>query len=174
MSDATKLTVLSEVDRGRVYGLVAPHYGLGRAREMDITLPDPSVSAMHCELIQVSPGRYQVLDDGYSTNGTRVNGMVITRQDLHNGDILQVGSVECMYESPEPAVLQPISHTDTHIDLNKEAIQENTVSELTPLGLRREDSHKVRLVFGLVLTALGLCLAVLVGVLIWHVFVQTA
>ena len=67
---------------------------VGRGRHVDIRLPDPSVSLLHAELVRRGPYVY-VMDLGLSRNGTRVNGRLVARRLLVDGDALTFGSARC-------------------------------------------------------------------------------
>jgi diguanylate cyclase (GGDEF)-like protein len=62
---------------------------IGRSVECHIRLVDDSVSRMHC---QVAPGKDGVvLIDQDSTNGTYVNGSIVSARHLKDGDRVQIG-----------------------------------------------------------------------------------
>jgi hypothetical protein len=67
---------------------------VGRGRFTDIRLADPSVSVLHAELMRRGPYVY-VSDLGLSRNGTRVNGRLVARKMLCDGDALTFGSARC-------------------------------------------------------------------------------
>lgn len=73
------------------------HYVLGRNLECDIVVNDSNVSRRHAEFT-CAAGEVSVRDLG-STNGTRVNGVVITsEQILQHGDTVGFGSVQVTFE----------------------------------------------------------------------------
>ena len=73
------------------------HYVLGRNLECDIVVNDSNVSRRHAEFT-CAAGEVAVRDLG-STNGTRVNGVVITgEQILQHGDVVGFGSVQITFE----------------------------------------------------------------------------
>jgi signal transduction histidine kinase len=80
---------------------------VGRMRDLDISLQDPSISKLHA-LIEHIDGRYVVADLG-SKNGTRLNGMPLQgTQELAPGDRVQFGNVELYVDavsSQAPAAL---------------------------------------------------------------------
>ncbi len=80
-----------EVDRATVV--------VGRGRDADITLPDPSVSRVHARLISQPDGHVLVEDMG-SANGTFVNSQRVRIWQLAEGDILRFGNVEFLVEIP--------------------------------------------------------------------------
>lgn len=67
---------------------------VGRGSYTDIRLADPSVSVLHAEIVRRGPYFY-VSDLGLSRNGTRVNGRLIARKLLSDGDALTFGSARC-------------------------------------------------------------------------------
>src|SRR5260370_17940152 len=67
---------------------------IGRGRSVDVHLSDPSVSRLHAEIIRRGPYAY-VTDLGLSRNGTRVNGRLVARRGLEEGDVLTFGSARC-------------------------------------------------------------------------------
>jgi hypothetical protein len=72
--------------------LVTGTLALGRSSSCDLVIEDPEASRRHAEIV-TQDGR-TVLRDLNSTNGTVVNGRVITSPtELNVGDIITVGSV---------------------------------------------------------------------------------
>ena len=67
---------------------------IGRGGAVDVQLGDPSVSRLHAEIVRHGPYLY-VADLGLSRNGTRVNGRLIARRVLEDGDVLSFGSARC-------------------------------------------------------------------------------
>lgn len=77
------------------YPLVGPDVALGRGLENTIVLEDQRVSRSHARLILTS-GHWTVRDEG-STNGTFVNGRMVTQHALKNGDRLSLGGLELIF-----------------------------------------------------------------------------
>jgi hypothetical protein len=67
---------------------------VGRSQHVDVRLADPTVSVLHAEIVRRGPYAY-VTDLGLSRNGTRVNGRLIGRRLLADGDALAFGSARC-------------------------------------------------------------------------------
>lgn len=67
---------------------------IGRGRSVDVHLSDPSVSRLHAEIVRRGPYAY-VTDLGLSRNGTRVNGRLVARRVLEEGDVLSFGAARC-------------------------------------------------------------------------------
>ena len=74
---------------------------LGRRLEADVSLPwDPEVSRLHAEL-ETKAGEWTLCDDGFSQNGTYVNGLRIHgRRRLNDGDLVRVGQTTLAYCDP--------------------------------------------------------------------------
>jgi hypothetical protein len=67
---------------------------VGRGKHVDIRLGDPSVSLLHAEIVRRGPYVY-LMDLGLSRNGTRVNGRLVARRVLADGDAITFGSARC-------------------------------------------------------------------------------
>ena len=67
---------------------------VGRGMHVDVRLADPSVSLLHAEIVRRRPYVY-LADLGLSLNGTRVNGRLVARRVLSDGDALTFGSARC-------------------------------------------------------------------------------
>ena len=81
-------------DSGIVVPLREDVTTIGRGSRVDVQLSDPSVSRLHAEIVRRGPYAY-VTDLGLSRNGTRVNGRLVARRVLQDGDVLTFGSARC-------------------------------------------------------------------------------
>ncbi|MBX6371790.1 MAG: FHA domain-containing protein [Acidothermus sp.] len=79
---------------GRCHSLDRDVTTIGCGDGVDVTLPDPSVSPLHAELVRRGPFVY-VNDVGLSARGTRVNGRLVSQHVLSDGDVVSFGSVRC-------------------------------------------------------------------------------
>jgi hypothetical protein len=77
---------------------------IGRRFEADISLPwDPEASRLHAEL-SYRAGEWTICDDGWSQNGTWVNGMRLAgRRRLADGDLVKIGRTIMSYHQPSDA-----------------------------------------------------------------------
>jgi hypothetical protein len=74
------------------------HYVLGRHLQNDIVLNDTNVSRRHAEFVSAA-GEVTVKDVG-STNGTKVNGVLVTgEQLLQHGDVINFGIAQVRFEA---------------------------------------------------------------------------
>jgi pSer/pThr/pTyr-binding forkhead associated (FHA) protein len=74
---------------------------VGRRLEADVPLAwDPEVSRLHAEL-QFKAGEWTLCDDGFSQNGTYVNGLRIHgRRRLTDGDLVRIGQTSIAFCDP--------------------------------------------------------------------------
>jgi hypothetical protein len=74
------------------------HYVLGRHLQNDIVLNDTNVSRRHAEFVSAA-GEVTVKDLG-STNGTKVNGVLVTNEQLlQHGDVINFGTAQVRFEA---------------------------------------------------------------------------
>jgi len=81
-------------ETGDIFPLSEAVTTIGRGSAVDIRLTDPSVSRLHAEIVRHGPYAY-VADLGLSRNGTRVNGRLVARRVLEEGDVLSFGAARC-------------------------------------------------------------------------------
>jgi pSer/pThr/pTyr-binding forkhead associated (FHA) protein len=81
---------------------------LGRRHEADLSFPwDPEMSRLHAEL-ELRAGEWTVCDDGFSQNGTWVNGLRLAgRRRLANGDLVRIGRTMIAFCDPAPVGIGP-------------------------------------------------------------------
>jgi hypothetical protein len=89
--DVVTLTIGS--DRHRVTKRTTT---MGRSRDCDVVIADSNASRVHIEIRHV--GSEFLLVDMKSTNGTRVNGKRITRHQLSDGDVIELGTTQIAVE----------------------------------------------------------------------------
>lgn len=69
---------------------------MGRSRDCDVVVPDANASRTHAEIRHIGLDYYLV--DMGSTNGTEVNGQIVKRHALADGDVIVVGTTEIRVE----------------------------------------------------------------------------
>jgi pSer/pThr/pTyr-binding forkhead associated (FHA) protein len=102
--------------KGKNFDLDLEKTTIGRNATNMIVIDHVTVSGRHCCIVKTG-NKFSVADLG-STNGTRVNSKEIKESDLHPKDLVQVGSVEFLFdaegvESSEPA--QPLAHAQVEV-----------------------------------------------------------
>jgi serine/threonine protein kinase len=81
--------VLVSAKTGKPINLVGTTFTLGRGTECEVVIKSAEVSKRHCRIV-VRDGKVS-LEDLDSVNGTQVNGKAVTRVDLSDGDVLEIG-----------------------------------------------------------------------------------
>ena len=114
-------------ESGEVFPLHDVVTTVGRGQGVDIRLDDPSVSRLHAELVRRGPYVY-VTDLGLSRNGTRVNGRLVARRVLDEGDVLSFGAARCR--------IGGLQHEEiaAEAELRRSAVPELTRRELDVLA----------------------------------------
>ena len=132
---SVRILILSEQMRGTSFALTGNQYSIGRAESCDICIADPTISGHHCTLLKLEDERYAVRDEN-STNGTKVNEAKVTDQivPLTNGDILQVGAVEILFDDREDNKQE--SRTMTVINLETTGTSEISTTAMKNLGTK--------------------------------------
>lgn len=166
MGGSPKITLLSEQLRGKSFELTKDVYTVGRIEERDICIMDPTISTFHCTFTK--EGNTYILRDNNSTNGTRINNVPITEQELQKSDIIQMGDVEMLYYCEEKAS-QTTTRTLTGINLTDNLSSSSSVTKMDAISPKSLDENKEknknvqRIIYG-VLGGLGL---IVVGLLVW-------
>jgi pSer/pThr/pTyr-binding forkhead associated (FHA) protein len=167
---SVRILILSEQMRGTSFALTGNQYSIGRAESCDICISDPTISGHHCTLLKLEDERYAVRDEG-STNGTKVNEAKVTDQivPLTNGDILQVGAVEILFDDREDNKQE--SRTMTVINLESTGTSEISTNAMKNLGtkigakrsasLRDNQSHTKIMMISLAVIGIGVVLALI-------------
>lgn len=92
-----RLVAIAGPYSGQTFILKSGETIIGREATKDIGLPtDNTVSRNHARIVQ--EGAAWVLYDTGSTNGTFVNNARVTRHELRNADVIQIGSTKFRFE----------------------------------------------------------------------------
>ncbi len=70
---------------------------IGRSHENTVTIRDPRSSRFHCRLERIG-GKYELVDVG-SQNGTYLNGQIVSRRVMREGDLIEIGNVKIYFGS---------------------------------------------------------------------------
>ncbi|MDQ7016410.1 MAG: FHA domain-containing protein [Gammaproteobacteria bacterium] len=90
------------------YQLSKEHIVIGRKSGNEIQIDNLSVSGAHAKIITILNDSF--LEDLNSTNGTYVNGSLIKRHALQDGDIISIGKHQLKYAKQG----HPMNETDVH------------------------------------------------------------
>jgi FHA domain len=113
-------------ETGEVIPLAETVTTVGRGAGVHVRLADPSVSRLHAEIVRHGPYAY-VADLGLSRNGTRVNGRLVARRVLEDGDVLSFGAARCRVGG------LPWEDVAAEVELRRSASPELTRRELDVL-----------------------------------------
>ena len=85
---------------------------VGKSDDQDIRLRDEAVSRSHCRLVRGEYGWR--IEDSDSKNGVLVNGRQVRARNLHDGDMVRIGSFDLRYVATigPPPVVVPTKNTD--------------------------------------------------------------
>lgn len=138
---------------------------IGRKEDNTIPVENPTVSGHHCEVF-FEDGYYLVRDLG-STNGTRINHRDIGDGKLRPKDIVQVGSVEFMFDAAPGEVRtdEPEQTANVEVAPGPTAAPES-FGNISPFGARRSESRGLWFVIIILigLAALGALVLLLVNI----------
>lgn len=86
-----QLTIAEGKEAGKEFVFDQPSVVIGRTSECEVVLYDPGVSRKHARIFL--EGSLYFVEDMGSSNGTKVNGNVIRRHQLSDGDSVTLGPV---------------------------------------------------------------------------------
>jgi len=95
------------------YNMNKERYTIGRLADNDIRIDNPAVSGHHSLIINILNDSF--LEDLNSTNGTYVNGKLIKKHALQNGDVITVGHHQLRYADTQTAEAEPDEFEKTMI-----------------------------------------------------------
>ena len=160
MAGTPKLIVLSSEFKGKQFELTNDLHTVGRADARDICIKDSSLSSYHCDFIRA--GDTYIVRDHDSTNGTRVNNVPITEQELMNSDIIQIGGVEVLYDADlkegtrSTTTSQKTVTGITITDIDPDTVNLGTTPEAAPAGEKKERLILIGIISVLVIAVLAL------------------
>ncbi|MCZ6578773.1 MAG: FHA domain-containing protein [Gammaproteobacteria bacterium] len=92
-----KLVTKSSSGEEKEYLLTSETMTIGRKPSNDIPIDNLSISGRHAQVITILEDSF--LEDLGSTNGTYVNGKLVKKHALENGDIITLGKFQITYHS---------------------------------------------------------------------------
>jgi DNA-binding NtrC family response regulator len=99
-----RLVVTTGPDKGKELTSSEQSVVIGTQAPADLVLADPKVSRLHCT-IEIVASRVVLVDEG-STNGTTVDGVVVLKAELRDGQVIGVGDTRLRFEQrPERATI---------------------------------------------------------------------
>ncbi len=112
---------------------------IGRRSTNDVCIPNLSVSGMHARLTIDADGA--LIEDNSSTNGTYVNGRLISRQLLNNDDEVVIGKSRITVQvSAQPVAASPDVDDDRHAAADN--LNHHSDSPISPPVLNNASDHE--------------------------------
>lgn len=149
--------------KGKSYEVVRDKTTIGRNATNLIVIEHPTVSGRHCQITHVGK-RFTITDLG-STNGTRVNSREITECDLRPKDLVQVGSVEFMFDAEESEIEDTRSFPQTQVEVSAgPASAPVSFGSISPFGARRRDNM---MLWYILIGVIGVLALVAAGIVIY-------
>ena len=102
-----QLVIAEGKEAGREFVFDQASVLIGRTSECDVVLYDPGVSRKHARIFGEGNGYY--VEDMGSSNGTKVNGSIIKKKQLADGDAIGLGPVVFNFTAVS---LEPEASTD--------------------------------------------------------------
>ncbi len=94
-----KLVVKNNAGVTQEFPLNQQRISLGRDQSNDVCLSDKSVSRHHANVVRILDNYF--LEDAKSMNGTRLNGIEISKHILKNGDLIDIGKYKLRFQESE-------------------------------------------------------------------------
>ena len=147
-----KLIGMSGDFKGREFSIDQGEITIGRKTDNSIPLEHPTISSHHCRILH--SGDNCVLQDLDSTNGTRVNSRDVKESTLRHKDLIQLGSIEFLFDAPELAV-SGARYTDADAEMATGAMSApQDFASISPFGAppreRRGTWYFVLIITGIV------------------------
>ena len=92
-----QLTIAEGKEAGKEFVFDQGSVVIGRTADCDVILYDPGVSRKHARIF--SQGKAYYVEDMGSSNGTKVNGSVVKKKQLSDGDAVALGPVVFNFSS---------------------------------------------------------------------------
>ena len=138
---------------------------LGRDKSNSVVVSDQKVSRFHAILTPIDDTF--ILSDRGSANGTYLNGVLISQPTrLKSEDRIAIGDTSFLFTSTLPGNLDAIDPPVSGSELNQPAQAVLQNQALTKLGVNNQPVWVIIGCLGLVIVALLLTLAILLGLMI--------
>jgi len=115
---------------------------VGRKSDCDVVIPDNTVSSYHCNIVLES-NCVRVIDLG-STNGTRINSVLISDSIIQVNDELWVGNVSLRMSMQMQRHLALRSDQKTPGETNKEINRKSTTVKIDAAALRGQKKGPIK------------------------------
>lgn len=125
--------------KGQTYQIDRDEITMGRSKDNVVVVEHPTVSGHHCCVVR--RGDQYFLKDLESTNGTRLNSREVQESQLRPKDLIQVGSVEFMFDA-EQTLADSDAYTETNVEIAVGPMAApDTFASISPFGARRQETR---------------------------------
>jgi len=169
MSMAVLIGMSADV-KGQTHEIESGGLSIGRSSENTIAINNSTVSGKHCTI--KLEGENYVLRDLGSTNGTRVNSKEVKEITLKPKDLVQVGSVEFLFNSEDIPLseAEAIYNKTEIVEASGPAIKPQSFNSISPFGARRRENQNLWVTLIIVI---GVLAVGLVGFFLYQLFTKS-
>ncbi|NCC53366.1 MAG: FHA domain-containing protein [Spartobacteria bacterium] len=151
---------MSGETKGQAFELEQNEVRIGRSQDNFIVLNHPTVSGHHCTILR--DGDKYIVSDQDSTNGTRLNSKDIKEAQLKPKDLIQVGSVEFMFDGENVEAIETHAYAEAQVEVAPgPATAPDSFTNISPFGARRKESKGMWFILITVIGVLALVTAVI-------------
>ncbi len=127
--------------KGQTHEIDHSGLSIGRTDDNNIAIDNPTVSGKHCVI--TLDGENVTLKDLGSTNGTRVNSKETTEVILKAKDLVQVGSVEFLFNSVDIPLseAEAIYNKTEIVEASGPAVKPQSFNSISPFGARKRENQ---------------------------------
>lgn len=156
--------------KGQTHEISSGGLTIGRNSENTISINNSTVSGKHCAI--TVDGDHYILRDLGSTNGTRVNSKEITEQTLKPKDLVQVGSVEFLFNSQDIPLseAEAIYNKTEIVEASGPAVKPQSFNSISPFGARRRENQNLWVIL---IIAIGVLALGVVGFFLYQLFTKS-
>jgi len=158
---ASLIGMSSEV-KGKSFPIDRDEISIGRAKDNVVVIESATVSGHHCAIVRDGP--HFTLKDLESTNGTRLNSKDVTSARLRPKDIVQIGSVEFLFDAEPSEAVETHSYAEAQVEVAPgPTAAPESFSSISPFGARRTEASGFGL---LVITLVGIVALIIVALFV--------
>jgi signal transduction histidine kinase/pSer/pThr/pTyr-binding forkhead associated (FHA) protein len=132
------LYVVRGRDQGKQFQLTAPVSRIGRDASSSVQLFDTEASRSHAEIRFASDDQFELVDLG-SSNGTKVNGQLVSRHQLTTGDRIEIGQTLLIFTGVSQPAEVAAAHRVDIVRQNYDDDGSRIVSSLSQLLPKADD-----------------------------------
>lgn len=155
--------------KGQSFEIKGNELTIGRSDDNGVVVNNPTVSGHHCSIVR--EGNRYTLHDRDSTNGTRLNSKEVSEAPLKPKDLVQVGSVEFMFDAENVEAVETNAYAEAQVEVTTgPATAPASFSNISPFAAGRKESRGM---WFLLIAVVGL-LALLAVIFLFFKLVTTS